>query len=154
MRKWSNRSSVIARQTNPRPCFAMKLIASGVTFSAAKVKSPSFSRSSSSTTTIMCPRRISSIAVGTSVNAECEITINHCNKKCADRSRQKLLPGREGLGRSIRQKRGHRIPNERVQCIPDQVESGDLVREELNCEQRHANSDNVPIRKHFQGRRQ
>ena len=33
----------------PRPCFAMKLIFSGVTKSAANTRSPSFSRSSSST---------------------------------------------------------------------------------------------------------
>src|SRR5215471_19212954 len=44
-------------------------MASGVIFSAAMVRSPSFSRSSSSTTTIIRPARISSIAVGTSVNA-------------------------------------------------------------------------------------
>ena len=68
MRRWSSRSSVIARQTKPRPYLAMKLIASGVTFSAASVRSPSFSRSSSSTTTIMRPARISSTAVATSVN--------------------------------------------------------------------------------------
>ena len=36
MRRWSSRSSVMARQTRPRPCLAMKLMASGVTFSAAK----------------------------------------------------------------------------------------------------------------------
>ena len=36
----------------------MKLIASGVTFSAAIVRSPSFSRSSSSTTMIILPARI------------------------------------------------------------------------------------------------
>src|SRR3954466_14390503 len=46
----------------------MKLIASGVTFSAASIRSPSFSRSSSSTRTIIRPARISSIALGTSVN--------------------------------------------------------------------------------------
>ena len=51
-------------------CLAMKLMASGVTFSAARVRSPSFSRSSSSTTTIIRPARISSIAVGTSVKGE------------------------------------------------------------------------------------
>src|SRR5580658_7698105 len=45
----------------------MKLMASGVTCSAASVRSPSFSRSSSSTTTTMRPRRISSSAPGTSV---------------------------------------------------------------------------------------
>src|SRR5215470_942769 len=46
----------------------MKLIASGVTFSAAIVRSPSFSRSSSSTTTTMRPARMSSIASGTVLN--------------------------------------------------------------------------------------
>src|SRR5271157_2529460 len=70
MRKWSSRSSVMARQTRPRPCLAMKLIASGVTFSAARVRSPSFSRSSSSITTIIRPARTSSMAVGTSVKGE------------------------------------------------------------------------------------
>src|SRR5271167_265548 len=64
MRKWSKRSSVMARHTKPRPYFAMKLIASGVTFSAARVKSPSFSRSSSSTTTTILPTRMSSRASG------------------------------------------------------------------------------------------
>src|ERR1022692_345973 len=66
MFRCSRRSSVIARQTRPRPYFAMKLMVSGVTFSAASVKSPSFSRSSSSTTTIIRPLRISSMAAGTS----------------------------------------------------------------------------------------
>src|SRR3990170_2022397 len=42
----------------------MKFIASGVTFSAAIVRSPSFSRSSSSTTTSMRPARKSSRASG------------------------------------------------------------------------------------------
>src|SRR6476646_4981684 len=46
----------------------MKLMISGVTFSAAIVRSPSFSRSSSSTTTRMRPARISSIASGTEMN--------------------------------------------------------------------------------------
>src|ERR1035441_3004746 len=45
----------------------MKLIASGVTNSAASVRSPSFSRSASSTTTTMRPARISATAPGTSV---------------------------------------------------------------------------------------
>src|SRR5579871_6250880 len=48
----------------------MKLMASGVTFSAAKVRSPSFSRSSSSTTTIIRPARISATALSTSQNGE------------------------------------------------------------------------------------
>jgi hypothetical protein len=52
----SSRSPVIGMQMRPRPCVAMKLIASGVTFSAAIVRSPSFSRSSSSTTMSISPR--------------------------------------------------------------------------------------------------
>ena len=46
--KISQRSADIGIQIRPRPCVAMKLMASGVTFSAAIMKSPSFSRSSSS----------------------------------------------------------------------------------------------------------
>src|SRR6266571_1275482 len=48
-------ASVIGMQTNPRPNFAMKFIFSAVTNSAAKMRSPSFSRSSSSTSTAMRP---------------------------------------------------------------------------------------------------
>src|ERR1039458_1903396 len=46
----------------------MKLMASELTCSAASVRSPSFSRFSSSTTTTMRPARISARAPGTSVN--------------------------------------------------------------------------------------
>src|SRR5882672_8081156 len=55
------RSSVSVRQISPRPCLAMKLIASGVTNSAAISRSPSFSRSSSSTRTTMRPAPISAM---------------------------------------------------------------------------------------------
>src|SRR6266853_1510677 len=48
-------ASVIGMQTRPLPNFAMKLIFSAVTNSAAKMRSPSFSRSSSSTSTAMRP---------------------------------------------------------------------------------------------------
>ena len=58
----SQRCSESDMQISPRPNFAMKLMASGVIFSAAIVRSPSFSRSSSSTSTIMRPWRISSTA--------------------------------------------------------------------------------------------
>ena len=58
----SQRSGVSARQISPRPSRAMKLIDSGVANSAAIVRSPSFSRSSSSQTTTIRPARMSSIA--------------------------------------------------------------------------------------------
>src|SRR5271163_1833429 len=58
----SQRSGVSDRQISPRPSLAMKLIASGVANWAASVRSPSFSRSSSSHTTTILPSRISSIA--------------------------------------------------------------------------------------------
>ena len=55
--------------TSPRAQRSMKLIASGVTHSAAIVRSPSFSRSSSSTTSTISPRRIrrSASSIGASV---------------------------------------------------------------------------------------
>ncbi|NWG40006.1 MAG: hypothetical protein HXY27_08615 [Hydrogenophilaceae bacterium] len=52
---WRQRVSVSVRQIRPRPYLAMKLMASGVTCSAAMTRSPSFSRSSSSTSTTMRP---------------------------------------------------------------------------------------------------
>ena len=55
------RSLVRVKQIKPRPCFAMKLIASALTWSAAKTKSPSFSRSSSSTKIIILPARSSAM---------------------------------------------------------------------------------------------
>ena len=55
-------SSSSVRQISPRPCLAMKLTAAGVTASAAIVRSPSFSRSSSSTRITILPLRISSIS--------------------------------------------------------------------------------------------
>ncbi len=58
----SQRSGVSERQISPRASFAMKLIASGVANCAAIVRSPSFSRSSSSQTTTILPSRMSSIA--------------------------------------------------------------------------------------------
>src|SRR5918999_3312923 len=64
----SQRSSVRQRQMRPRPCMAMKLIASGVTNWAAIVRSPSFSRSASSTTMTNLPERKSSIAASIALN--------------------------------------------------------------------------------------
>ena len=64
----SSHSPVIGRQMRPRPCFAMKLMISGVVFSAATVRSPSFSRSSSSTTMTIPPSRMASTASSTGAN--------------------------------------------------------------------------------------
>src|SRR3970282_1581442 len=53
---------------SPRPKRAMKLICAGVIFWAATVRSPSFSRSSSSTTMIIRPWRIASTASSIEAN--------------------------------------------------------------------------------------
>ena len=58
---WRQRSSVSVRQISPRPYLAMKLIASGVTNSAAITRSPSFSRSSSSTRMTILPALMSAM---------------------------------------------------------------------------------------------
>ncbi len=59
---WSTLCRVSARQIRPRPFLAMKLIASGVAIWAGMTRSPSFSRSSSSTRMNMRPLRASSIS--------------------------------------------------------------------------------------------
>src|SRR5580704_9984021 len=64
----SIRSADIGRQMSPRPNLAMKLTASGVAFSAAMHRSPSFSRCSSSIRMIMWPRRVSSSASSIEMN--------------------------------------------------------------------------------------
>ena len=58
----TQRFSVSGAHTNPLPLVIIKLIISGVTFSAAAIKSPSFSRFSSSTTMTTFPFFISSTA--------------------------------------------------------------------------------------------
>ena len=67
----SQRSPVRVRQISPRPWVAMKLIASGVANWAAMVRSPSFSRSSASTTTTILPSRMSSMASSIVLKAVC-----------------------------------------------------------------------------------
>ena len=58
-------SSVNVRQISPLPNLVIKFMASGVTFSAARVRSPSFSLSSSSTRMTILPSLISFIAAST-----------------------------------------------------------------------------------------
>ena len=64
------RSSVSVRQIRPRPCLAMKLIASGDTKSAASTRSPSFSRSSSSMRITMRPALSSAMMSWMGLRAE------------------------------------------------------------------------------------
>ena len=66
----SQRVVSIARQMSPRPSRDMKLMTSGVANSAAIVRSPSFSRSSSSQTTTMRPALMSAIASSTVANGD------------------------------------------------------------------------------------
>ncbi len=64
---WSRSSSSgsMGAQIRPRHSLIMKATISGVTFSAAMTRSPSFSRSSSSTTTIGRPAAMSAMACST-----------------------------------------------------------------------------------------
>ena len=65
----------MARQTRPRPWVTIKLIAAGVAKSAATTRSPSFSRSSSSTTITMRPCAYAFNAASTSDRSNLLITI-------------------------------------------------------------------------------
>ena len=56
------RSDVNVAQITPDVCWRKKAIVSGVANSAAMIRSPSFSRSSSSTTTTISPRPIAATA--------------------------------------------------------------------------------------------
>ena len=58
----SSRSAVIGTQITPLACVRMNATSSASQSSAARVRSPSFSRSSSSTTTTMRPARMSAMA--------------------------------------------------------------------------------------------
>ena len=58
---WLTRCEVSARQISPRACRAMKLMASGVANWAGITRSPSFSRSSSSTRMNIRPARASAM---------------------------------------------------------------------------------------------
>ena len=79
----SSRSGVIERQISPRPYRAMKLIASGVIFSAAIVRSPSFSRFSSSQTMTMRPARMA--ATASSIGANGALTLLAPLAMCIER---------------------------------------------------------------------
>src|SRR5664280_1308142 len=61
----STRSGVSGTQISPEVWARKKAIFSGVTASAAMIRSPSFSRSSSSTTTTISPRATAAIALST-----------------------------------------------------------------------------------------
>jgi hypothetical protein len=56
----------------------MKLTASGVHFSAAITKSPSFSRSASSTTSTIRPSRMSAMASSTDAKTDRSIAASGC----------------------------------------------------------------------------
>src|SRR3954470_3067876 len=64
----SIRSPVIGTQISPEVCLRKKAMFSGVAASAAMIRSPSFSRSSSSTTTTISPRPMASMAFSTVAN--------------------------------------------------------------------------------------
>ena len=68
MLSFDSLSEVKATHIRPRPCVAMKLIFSSDTQSAAIIRSPSFSRFSSSVTTTSSPRPIAVITSSTGSN--------------------------------------------------------------------------------------
>ena len=73
------RSSVMGMQIRPQASVAIKLIISGVTFSAAMIRSPSFSRSSSSMRMTIRPARMSSSISGTEARLTVFSSADHFN---------------------------------------------------------------------------
>src|SRR5436305_8621753 len=79
----SSRSAMHGMQMRPPPVLAMKAIHSGVTFSAAMARSPSFSRSSSSTMMTGRPALNSSIASGMVASGMVPRLFNTRKRTCA-----------------------------------------------------------------------
>ncbi len=98
----SQRRGVSARQIRPRPWVAMKLIASGVTNWAAMVRSPSFSRSSSSHTTTMRPARMSASASSIVANGDGSRTAPAGASSRSRRDGRRRTLGRGRLGAAHR----------------------------------------------------
>src|SRR3712207_4602385 len=69
----SRRSPSMGTQMSPRPYMAMNVMSSAVTFSAAITRSPSFSRSASSTTTTIRPSRMARTASSTEANSRASL---------------------------------------------------------------------------------
>src|ERR1044072_1208435 len=109
---------------SPRPCVAMKLIASGVANWAAIVRSPSFSRSAASTTTTNLPSRMSSRAASMVVNG---VVSTFTDKSYLSPERPPHSPAvstplaRLRCDRPPRAIRGHRFPDELGDLQPDVV---------------------------------
>ena len=104
-------SSVIDRQIRPRPCLARKLTFSGVTNSAAKMRSPSFSRSSSSTRMTISPARIAATTSVTGLMAAVSRRISRFYSRNAGdnlpRTSLTARLGRPGRCRPLRRRRAH-----------------------------------------------
>src|SRR5438132_9583620 len=84
--------SSIGTQINPPACFTRKLTSSGVDFCAEKIRSPSFSLSSSSTTIIHLPFLKSSTADSIVLNL-CVISLVFINRHgVLKRHRQEYSP--------------------------------------------------------------
>lgn len=74
---------------------------------------------------------------------------------CGSPNRGEQLHLRRQVGCSLIGEQGsNRQPNECVQRVPDQVQAGDFISDELNSEHRSAGADHPPITKSLEPRRQ
>src|SRR4051812_3274756 len=139
--------SVSERQIRPRACLAMKLMLSGVTCWAARTRSPSFSRSASSTRMTMRPRRSSSSAFST--RSMCSSTSSAPSGPELQQARHVFA---EDVGLDVdAPAHGFDAPGRRAQRLRDQ-EQGDAVRvEQLVDGQRDPVQRDRPLRDHQRG---
>src|SRR5919108_4455218 len=148
----SQRSGVSARQIRPRPCLAMKLIASGVANCAASVRSPSFSRFSSSQTTTMRPRRISSIASSIEEKGLCPSSSRRAGTAGSARIRRSVVNSgsflRKALHETLRVAGDHVYLEVHAPSLPQLSQRGPLQRlrdqcdlESVFAEGRHGETD-------------
>src|SRR6185437_15749538 len=113
---------------------AMKLIASGVTNWAAIVRSPSFSRSSSSQTTTILPSRMSSRACSIVANVALVLVLMRGLRSCVGPD-ESLHVLREDVDLDVHPRPGHQPPQRRaLERLGDQRDREAVVAQRADRE--------------------
>src|SRR5215208_2829355 len=131
----SSISSAIGKQISPLPCTAMKLMSSAVTSSAAIVRSPSFSRSSSSQTMTIFPALMSSMISSIWLNGIFDAPLEVLHVSGGSRSQEPLHVFRYNVRLQV-----HPVPHPKLQ----EVRGSARLREDGDGEGR------LPHRNHSQ----
>src|ERR671916_1970495 len=141
----SSSSSAIGRQMRPRPCTAMKLMSSGVTSSAAMVRSPSFSRSSSSQTITIFPALISSITSSIWLNGIFDAPLEVLQASARSRPKEPLYVFRYDVRLQVHPVSDPKLPEVRVRARLGQDGDGERPLAHGDHRQAYAVDADAPL---------